>query len=107
MKRLWGAEIVLCLNLLLAFCLVAVGQVPPARKKNAPQPGAEPPPISLEEAAKVEADRVKREQNINHMRKINNEAMDAFKANGMTEDCAKLAVSLIAKKLSPNVSIES
>lgn len=59
-----------------------------------------------EEAAKVEADRVKREQNINHMRKINNEAMDAFKANGMTEDCAKLAVSLIAKKLIPNVSIE-
>lgn len=59
-----------------------------------------------EEAAKVEADRIKREQNINHMRKINNEAMDAFKANGMTEDCAKLAVSLIAKKLIPNVSIE-
>lgn len=59
MKRLWGSDfglrIVLCLNLLLAFCLVAVGQVPPARKKNAPQPGAEPPPISLEEAAKVEA----------------------------------------------------
>ena len=29
--------------------------VPPARKKNAPQPGAEPPPVSLEEAAKLEA----------------------------------------------------
>lgn len=29
--------------------------VPPARKKNAPPPGAEPPPISLDEATRVEA----------------------------------------------------
>ncbi len=51
----FGFWVILCLNLLIAFCLVAAGQVPPARKKNAPKPGDEPPPISLEEAAKVEA----------------------------------------------------
>lgn len=51
----------LCLFIPLSLCLLLLSyatvqaQVPPARKKNAPQPGAEPPPISLEEAAKVEA----------------------------------------------------
>lgn len=35
--------------------VLALAQTPPARKKNAPQPGAEPPPVSLEEAAKLEA----------------------------------------------------
>ncbi len=50
-----GLRIALCLGLLLATGLVAAGQVPPARKKNAPKPGDEPPPVSLEEAAKLEA----------------------------------------------------
>ena len=59
-----------------------------------------------EAEAKIEADRIKREQNVNHMRKINNEAMTAFKDNGMTKDCAKMAVSLIAKKLIPHITIE-
>ncbi len=37
-------------------CLLSVaGFAQPPRKKNAPQPGAEPPPVSLEEAAKLEA----------------------------------------------------
>ncbi len=51
----------LCLFIPLSLCLLllsyatVLAQVPPARKKNAPPPGAEPPPISLEEAAKVEA----------------------------------------------------
>ena len=42
-----------------AICFLAVTafaqSVPPARKKNAPKPGDEPPPISLDEAGKVEA----------------------------------------------------
>jgi len=59
-----------------------------------------------EALAKEEADRIKREQNVNHMRKINSESIMAFKQNGMTEECAKLAVSLIAKKLIPNITIE-
>jgi cyclophilin family peptidyl-prolyl cis-trans isomerase len=38
------------------FCLLAVaGHAQPPRKKNAPQPGADPPPVSLEEAASLEA----------------------------------------------------
>ena len=32
-------------------------------------------------------------------------ALDAFMAGGMTEECAKLAVTLIAKKAIPAVSI--
>lgn len=50
----------LLLSVPLCLCLLAAGiavmaQVPPARKKNAPKPGDEPPPVSLEEAAKLEA----------------------------------------------------
>lgn len=41
------------LLLMLACGLSVLGQ--PPRKKNAPPPGAEPPPVSLEEAAKLEA----------------------------------------------------
>src|SRR5262245_48788021 len=33
----------------------AVGLAQPPRKKNAPQPGAEPPPVSPEEATSLEA----------------------------------------------------
>jgi cyclophilin family peptidyl-prolyl cis-trans isomerase len=40
----------------LSLCLLAVaGVAQPPRKKNAPPPGAEPPPVSLEEAANLEA----------------------------------------------------
>lgn len=44
---------VLVLMLLMSGAIF--GQIPPARKKNAPPPGAEPPPVSLQEAAKLEA----------------------------------------------------
>ncbi|MFN0112644.1 MAG: peptidylprolyl isomerase [Blastocatellia bacterium] len=47
---------ILAFAVLPIFVASAFAQaVPPARKKNAPQPGAEAPPISLEEAVKVEA----------------------------------------------------
>lgn len=58
-----------------------------------------------EAAAKVEFERVKREHDIKHMRSINSAALNAFITNGMTEECAKLSVSLIAKKLIPNITI--
>ena len=38
-------------------------------------------------------------------RAINRAALDAFVQGGMTEECAKLAVTLIAKKAIPAVSI--
>ena len=33
------------------------------------------------------------------------QGLDAFVAGGMTEECAKLAVTLIAKKAIPSISI--
>jgi cyclophilin family peptidyl-prolyl cis-trans isomerase len=44
----------LALSLILSFCAFAQA-IPPARKKNAPKPAAEAPPVSLEEAAKLDA----------------------------------------------------
>ncbi|MEG1281230.1 MAG: hypothetical protein RSD57_12355, partial [Comamonas sp.] len=40
-----------------------------------------------------------------HKASINRAALEAFVAGGMTEECAKLAVTLIAKKSIPAVSI--
>lgn len=50
------------------------------------------------EAAAREADKA-------HRGAINRAALEAFVAGGMSEDAAKLAVSLIAKRAIPNVSI--
>jgi cyclophilin family peptidyl-prolyl cis-trans isomerase len=49
----------LCLSVSLSLCLFllagSIGLAQPPRKKNAPLPGAEPPPVSLEEAESLEA----------------------------------------------------
>jgi len=58
-----------------------------------------------DEAAKIEAERVRREKDTAHRSAINREAMQCFVDGGFTEDQAKLAVSLIAKKLIKNVTI--
>lgn len=50
------------------------------------------------EAKRREADKA-------HKTAINRAALDAFVAGGMTEECAKLAVTLIAKKAIPAISI--
>ena len=50
------------------------------------------------EAKRREADKA-------HKASINRAALEAFVAGGMTEECAKLAVTLIAKKSIPAVSI--
>jgi len=47
----------------------------------------------------------KREANKAHLRKINSAALDAFVAGGMTAECAKLAVTLIAQGKIPAVAI--
>ncbi|MBO0857306.1 MAG: peptidylprolyl isomerase [Chloracidobacterium sp.] len=45
-----------CLIVSLSLCLLAVaGLAQPPRKKNAPPPGVGPPPVSLEEASRLEA----------------------------------------------------
>ncbi len=58
---------------------------------------------AIAEAEAKEAKR--READKAHKTAINRAALDAFVQGGMTEECAKLAVTLIAKKAIPAVSI--
>lgn len=58
-----------------------------------------------DEAAEAERQAKAREKDKAHKAAINNQALAAFMAGGMTEDCAKLAVTLIAKGLIDNVKI--
>lgn len=52
-----------------------------------------------------EAEAAAREKDKEHKKAINNKAVSDFIAGGMTEECAKLAVTLIAKKKISNISI--
>lgn len=58
-----------------------------------------------DEAARLESEAAAREADRAHKTKINRDAVAAFVAGGMTEDCAKQAVTLIAKRQIPNISI--
>lgn len=58
-----------------------------------------------DEASALEAERLKREKDKEHRGSINRESMKAFIDNGLTEDCAKLAISLIAKSKIPHIQI--
>jgi colicin import membrane protein len=58
-----------------------------------------------DEAAKAAAEVAKREANKRHLAKVNNTAVAAFVAGGLNEDAAKLAVTLIAKRQIPAISI--
>lgn len=58
-----------------------------------------------DEQAEVERQASLREKDKAHKAAINNAALAAFTAGGMTEECAKLAVTLIAKGLIDNVKI--
>jgi hypothetical protein len=56
--------------------------------------------------AKAEADaQAKREANKAHRAKINNEALSAFVAGGISEECAKECIKLIALGKIPNIQI--
>lgn len=55
--------------------------------------------------AAEEAETARREADKAHKGKVNRAALDAFVAGGMPEECAKQAVTLIAKGLIPNVRI--
>lgn len=58
-----------------------------------------------DEAARLESEAAAREADRAHKTKINRDAVAAFVSGGMTEDCAKQAVTLIAKRQIPNISI--
>ncbi len=57
------------------------------------------------QAAAEAAEAKRRERDKAHKAAINRAALEAFVQGGMTEECAKLAVTLIAKKSIPAVSI--
>lgn len=57
------------------------------------------------EQARIEAEAKAREADKAHKASINRAALEAFIAGGMPEDCAKQAVTLIAKRQIPNVAI--
>lgn len=58
-----------------------------------------------DEQARIEAEAKAREADKAHKAAINRAALEAFMAGGMPEDCAKLAVTLIAKRQIPNIQI--
>jgi len=58
-----------------------------------------------DEQARIEAEAKAREADKAHKASINRAAMEAFVAGGMTEECAKQAVTLIAKRQIPNIQI--
>ena len=58
-----------------------------------------------DELAELDRQAKAREKDKAHKAAINNAALSAFIAGGMTEECAKLAVTLIAKGLIDNVKI--
>lgn len=58
-----------------------------------------------DEQAEIERQASLREKDKAHKAAINNAALAAFIAGGMTEECAKLAVTLIAKRAIPNIAI--
>lgn len=58
-----------------------------------------------DEQARIEAEAKAREADKAHKAAINRAALEAFVAGGMTEDCAKQAVTLIAKRQIPNIQI--
>lgn len=58
-----------------------------------------------DEQARIEAEAKAREADKKHKAAINRAALEAFVAGGMTEECAKQAVTLIAQRKIPNVQI--
>lgn len=56
-------------------------------------------------AAEILRQQEVRERDKNHRASINRAAMEAFVAGGMTEECAKQAITLIAQRKIPNIAI--
>lgn len=56
-------------------------------------------------AAEIVRQQEARERDEAHRRAINRAALDAFVAGGMTEECAKQAVTLIGQRKIPNIAI--
>lgn len=75
-----------------------------AERRAAEAVAAEQRRIAQQQAAEA-AEAKRREADKSHRQRVNRAALEAFVQGGMTEECAKLAVTLIAKKSIPAVSI--
>ena len=75
-----------------------------AERQAAEAVAAEQRRVAAQAAADAK-ESARRERDKAHKTAINRAALDAFVQGGMTEECAKLAVTLIAKKAIPAVSI--
>lgn len=84
---------------------VAAEQAEKDRAQAAEQAAAAERQRIADEQAAEAAEARSREADKAHKGKVNRAALDAFVAGGMPEDCARLAVTLIAKGLIPNIRI--
>lgn len=76
-----------------------------AANERAEQAAANERQRQADEQARIEAEAKAREKDKAHKAAINRAAMEAFIAGGMPEACAKQAVTMIAKREIPSVSI--
>ncbi|MEN1416849.1 hypothetical protein AAIG96_33910, partial [Pseudomonas aeruginosa] len=58
-----------------------------------------------DEQARIEREAAAREADKAHKKAINNEALAALIAGGMPEECAKQAITLIAQRKVPHITI--
>lgn len=84
---------------------VAAEQAEKDRAKAAEQAAAAERQRIADERAADAAEARRREEDKAHKASINRAALEAFVAGGMPEDCARQAVTLIAKGLVPNIRI--
>lgn len=75
-----------------------------AERRAAEAVAAEKRRVAEQQAAEA-AEAKRRERDKAHKAAVNRAALEAFMAGGMNEECARQAVTLIAKKSIPNVSI--
>ena len=87
-----------------------LGGAVPAFVKPRPAPGPEQLAEAerqrqADEQARIEREAKAREADKAHKKTVNNEALAALVAGGMPEECAKQAITLIAQRRIPHISI--
>lgn len=84
---------------------IAAVQAEQRRAQAAEQAAAAERQRQADEQAHIEREARAREADIAHKKTVNNDALAAFIVGGMTEECAKQAITLIAQRRIPNISI--
>ncbi len=84
---------------------IAAVQAEQRRAQAAEQAAAAERQRQADEQAHIEREARAREADIAHKKAVNNDALAAFIAGGMTEGCAKQAITLIAQRRIPSISI--